>query len=113
MDIKTQIKVENVIITLNEDEADMLKDLLEFAFDYDTEHPHSLYTSEKILGRELIDRLNFDFQSAKAEEKNHKSFREMSNEELEEYYNNFIKDNPKCQKIFVEDKEEKNNEKKV
>ena len=58
MDIKPQIKVENVTITLNEDEAFYLKDIIEFALDYDAEHPNSLYTSEKAMCRELIDRLD-------------------------------------------------------
>lgn len=84
MEVKIKSKIENITIELNENEADMLKDLLEFAFDYDIEHPHSLYTSEKTLGRELIKRLNIDSQSAKAEEK---GFAELTPEELTKEYN--------------------------
>ncbi len=94
MEVKIKSKIENITIELNENEADMLKDLLEFAFDYDTEHPHSLYTSEKTLGKELIKRLEFDSQSAKAEEK---GFDKLSPEELTKEYNKVKRyPNSKC-----------------
>lgn len=83
MDIKTQIKVENITITLNEDEAFYLKDIIEFALDYEAEHPNSLYTSEKVMCRELIDRLD------------------MANVKKSEDYNRH-----KSKLAFIEEKEE-------
>lgn len=73
MDIKTQIKVENVTITLNEDEAFYLKDIIEFALDYEREHPNSLYTSEKAMCRELVNRLDMTNVKKSEDYNRHKS----------------------------------------
>ena len=58
MEIKTETYVEKLSITINQEEAQLLKDLILFAFDYDGLKPNSLYTREKILGKKLIEELD-------------------------------------------------------
>lgn len=58
MEVVINKKIENITLVLNEDEADLLKDIIEFAFDYESLNPNSLYTREKILGKKLIEALD-------------------------------------------------------
>lgn len=57
MEIKITKQVINIVLHLDEHEASMLKQLITFAFDYDSIKKGSLYTSEKEFGLNLIDKL--------------------------------------------------------
>ena len=65
MEIKTETYIEKVSITINQEEAQLLKDLILFAFDYEGLKPNSLYAREKILGKKLIEALD-SLESKKA-----------------------------------------------
>ena len=53
MEIKITKQVINIALNLNEDESEMLKELIIFAFDYEGLKPNSLYTSEKEFGKKF------------------------------------------------------------
>lgn len=57
MEIKITKLITNIALNLNENEAEMLKELIMFAFDYEGIKPNSLYTSEKEFGKNLFDKL--------------------------------------------------------
>ena len=57
MEIKITKQVINIALNLNEDESEMLKELIIFAFDYEGLKPNSLYTSEKEFGKNLVEKL--------------------------------------------------------